>query len=236
MTLANIARWTGRLHKWLGLVVAIQLLVWTASGLFFAVVAIERVRGEELYERPEDGPVDLARVHITGEQALAEVAEDRPYRVTLRNLGPDPVYEIRAAIGTFLVSAETGRIVSPVLEPAARKILSAAWQGPGELESLELLAAAPRETGLKGRVWAARFSGKGNPTLYLNPNSGAVGPLRTDLWRTYDFLWALHIMDYDERESFNHPLIIGAALLALTVVLLGVMLLIHRAVRGVLFR
>lgn len=236
MTSAHFARWVGRLHKWLGLIVAVQLLIWTATGLFFTVFAIERIRGDDLFIQAETQAVDLSRVAISLEQALEEVAEDRPTTATLRNLGPDPVYEIRAAIGVFLVSAETGRIVSPIREETARNILTASWRGEGALVSVELLDEAPRETGQTGKIWAGTFAGRGNPTLYVNAATGAVGPVRTDLWRTYDFLWALHIMDYEERENFNHPLIVAAAIFALSVVLLGITLLIQRATRGVLFR
>lgn len=236
MNRAHFAFWIRRLHKWLGLIVGIQLLIWTVTGLFFTLFAIERVRGDDMFVQPEAAIVDLSRVNITVAQALEEVAEDRPTSATLRSLGNDPVYEIRAAIGVFLVSAETGRIVSPIQERTARQIMTDAWRGEGALQSLELIEEAPRETGQSGRVWAGRFEGRGSPTLYVNAATGAVGPVRTDLWRTYDFLWALHIMDYSERENYNHPLIIAAAILALSVILLGVTLLIQRAARGVLFR
>ncbi len=236
MTSAHFAFWIGRLHKWLGLIVFIQLFIWTATGLFFTVFAIERIRGDDLFVKPEAQIVDLSRVNITLAQALAEAGEDQPTAATLRNLGPDPVYEIRADIGVFLISAESGRIVSPIQEETARNILNAAWRGQGELTAVELLDEAPRESGQSGKIWAGRFTGDGNRTLYVNATTGAVGPVRSDLWRTYDFLWALHIMDYDERENFNHPLIVAAAILALSVVLLGITLLIQRAARGVLFR
>ena len=32
-------------HRWLGLIVSIQLLMWTASGLFFSIPDITDVRG-----------------------------------------------------------------------------------------------------------------------------------------------------------------------------------------------
>ena len=48
--------------------------------------------------------------------------------LTLKPLAGDPVYEIRAEIGTFLVSAETGERIE-VDEPLARRIAAAAWAG-----------------------------------------------------------------------------------------------------------
>jgi hypothetical protein len=35
--------------------------------------------------------------------------------------------------------------------------------------------------------------------------------MRGDTWRTWDFFWMLHNMDYVNRKSFNHPLIIFVA-------------------------
>ena len=39
--------------------------------------------------------------------------------------------------------------------------------------------------------------------------------MRGDTWRTWDFFWMLHNMDYVNRKSFNHPLIIVVAFGAL---------------------
>ena len=87
---------------------------------------------------------------------------------------------------------------------------------------------------MPGHVWAAHLAGAGRPILWLRAATGELGPARTELWRTYDFLWSLHIMDYAGRENYHHPLIIAAAILALSTVLFGVALLIHRYTRRVL--
>lgn len=34
-----------KLHKWLGVVIGLQLLLWTASGVYFAWIPIDEVRG-----------------------------------------------------------------------------------------------------------------------------------------------------------------------------------------------
>lgn len=227
----RLARRIASLHKWLGLIVGAQLLIWTGTGLFFTVIHITDVRGEHLVRPAAQNVVDLSRVKLTSLDALQRTAEDRPQRVVLRSLAGTPVYEVRAEIGVFVVSAETGDILSPIPEALARDVALATWAGDGELTEMELLATGPRESGVSGPVWAARFSGEGNRTLYINAATGEAGAVRTDLWRTYDFLWGLHIMDYRERENFNHPLIVAAAILALSTVLFGIALLAHRFTR-----
>lgn len=228
----RLARRVADLHKWLGLIVGAQLLIWTATGLFFTAFAIADVRGDALMRPQASNSIDMSRVKLSSTDALKVVVEDRPTQVTLRNLAGEPVYEIRAELGVFLVSAETGQVMSPISEDLARRIATDAWAGEGTVQSISLIEKAPREAGGSGKMWAARFPGEGNRVLYVSATTGAPGPVRTDLWRTYDFLWSLHIMDYEEGENFNHPLIVAAAVLALSVVLFGIVLLVHRFTRG----
>jgi len=94
------------------------------------------------------------------------------------------------------------------------------------------METAPRESGLPGEAWAIRFKGEGNPTLYVSAVNGKVSAPRTDLWRTYDFLWQLHLMDWGLNENFNTPWMVAAAILALSTVLFGIALLTHRFTRG----
>jgi hypothetical protein len=230
----RLARRIAQVHKWLGLIVGIQLVIWTSTGLFFTSFAIADIHGDHLRRAPEQTHVDVSRVKLSTTDALRAVVEDHPSEVILKSVAGEPVYEIRAQIGVFLVSAETGAIISPVPEEAARTIATSAWLGSGKLLHTDLIDKAPREAGLQGQVWAAHFEGKGHPIIYVSATNGDLGPVRTDLWRTYDFLWSLHIMDYDERENFHHPLIIAAAILALSTVLFGVALLLHRFTRGLI--
>jgi hypothetical protein len=225
---ARIAYFVGRAHKWLALVVGAQLVVWTLTGLVFTLFDIRQIRGEHLWRAPELQEIDLSTVRVQLPEALASVAEDRPRRASLRLLGQTPVWEIEAEIGAFLVSATTGEVVSPISEEQAMALARAAWRGEPGAAIATLHDPAPRESGIKGAAWAVRFPGEGEPVLYVRVADGRIGPARTDLWRTYDFLWGLHIMDYRERENFNHPLIIAAAVLAVTTSLFGVALLVHR--------
>jgi len=59
-------------------------------------------------------------------------------------------------------------------------------------------------------------------SLYLEPWTGEILARRTSRWRVFDFFWMLHIMDFDTRDDFNHPLLQAAALLGLIIALSGV--------------
>ena len=60
--------------------------------------------------------------------------------------------------------------------------------------------------------------------IYVDATSGRLRAVRTNSWRLFDFLWSLHIMDYDEREDFNHWLIKLLAIMSLVTVLSGLSL------------
>ena len=231
----RIARLVASIHKWLGLIVAIQFVVWTGTGLFMASFNLVDVRGEKLVHPPAHMlPVDMSRVKISSTEALASVAEDRPFNATLKMLAGKPVYEIRAEIGGFLVSAEDGSLLSPLSEDLARNLAAAAWVAQSQLVLVEELDKAPKESGLNGQVWAAHFQGDGHPTLYISAVSGQISAPRTDLWRVYDFFYGLHLMDYTNHENANNLWTIALAVLAASTVLFGIVLLIHRFTRNVL--
>lgn len=228
----RLARRIASIHKWLGLIVGLQLVVWTGSGLFFAAIHITDIRGEHLvHPAGHAAPMDGSRIKFSSTDALKAVAEDRPIEVALRPLAGEPVYEVRGEIGTFLVSAETGeRIV--VDEARARALAQEKWIEQGAIVGVTLLEVAPKESGLPGEAWSVRFRGEGNPVLYVSAVNGRVSSPRTDLWRTYDFLWQLHLMDWGLNENFNTPWMLAAAIFALSTVLFGIALLVHRFTRG----
>jgi len=231
----RLARRIATIHKWLGLIVAAQLLVWTTTGLFMASFHLVQVRGDALvHPASHAAPMNMAKVKLSSTEALKSVVEDRPLQLTLRPLAGEPVYEINSELGVFLVSAETGELMSPVSEELAKKIATSAWAGTGALKSMELIATPPREAGLSGQAWAAHFEGEGNPTLWISANNGQVAPPRTDLWRIYDFFYGLHLMDWVDHENANQPWTIALAILALSTVLFGIALLVHRFTRGLI--
>ena len=75
-------------------------------------------------------------------------------------------------------------------------------------------------------TWQVNFSDWANTSLYVSNIEARVITARSDIWRVFDFLWMLHIMDYDERDDFNNPLVILMATLGLFFVLSGVILVI----------
>ena len=75
-----------------------------------------------------------------------------------------------------------------------------------QVASLHELTLAVREHELP--IWQVDFRDEKNSSYYVSGTIGESLERRNDSWRCWDFFWMLHNMDYAERTSFNHPLII----------------------------
>ena len=63
----------------------------------------------------------------------------------------------------------------------------------------------------EGPMWRVDFDDAENTSAYFAADTGQFLVARSDGWRLWDFFWMLHNMDYLNRASFNHPLIIAVA-------------------------
>lgn len=77
-------------------------------------------------------------------------------------------------------------------------------------------------------MWLVELADRDDTHVYVDARTGEVTARRNATWRVYDFLWSLHIMDYREREDFRHPLLVIAAVLAVTTAATGSVLWLLR--------
>ena len=60
--------------------------------------------------------------------------------------------------------------------------------------------------------------------IYINPMTGSISAIRSDSWRLWDLFWALHIMDYQDRDNINNLLLKILSILALVTSISGIAL------------
>lgn len=222
-------KWWFSIHKWVGLVVGLQILAWTVSGLFMTWYPIDRVRNEHLIREAKPRDLHGATNLISAEKAI-EAAQAPVSRIELVDIAGRWMWRIDSAgKAHMLIDAEKGRIVSPLDESAAREIALADYAGTASIKSAVLITKDPPiEYRSVLPVWQIVVDDADNTHLYVAPLTGRVVARRSGLWRTYDFLWSLHIMDYSEREDFNHWPIVLMSLLGLTLTVTGIGLLVIR--------
>jgi uncharacterized iron-regulated membrane protein len=231
-------RWSLQLHKWIGLVVGLQVLGWVLGGLIMTAIPIERVRSEQHIAtfQPDLLPLDRA---ISAEAAGA-AAGIRPVEETLRSTLRGPVWTLKDADGrTHVLNALTGRPMAPMTPAEARLMAGIAYQGSGRPVAVSFLPTPPQEAGKKGPLWRVEFNDPERTAFYLSPDTGEVVTRRSNVWRFYDFFWRIHILDFKTGDNFNHPLIVGAAAATLLMTVTGLVLLwirLSRDLAGVLAR
>jgi hypothetical protein len=222
-------KWWFQIHKWVGLIVGLQILAWTVSGLYMTWFPIEQVRSEHLIREAKPRDLRAAKNLISPERAV-EAVKASVSRLELVDIAGRWMWRIDSAGKPhMLIDAEKGQVISPLDEAEARRIAAADYAGKGTMAAATLIKDKPPiEYRRALPVWQVAFDDEDQTRLYIEPLTGKVVARRSDLWRTYDFLWSLHIMDYSEREDFNHWPIILFALLSLALTITGIGLVVIR--------
>ena len=202
MRLPALARTT---HKWLALIIAIQAVFWTLGGVYMTAVHIDIIHGDRLVKAQPSVPINISGL-VEPAHLLHLVPGLRSARLE-RQLG-EPVYIVESDSGKALFDARTGAKLSPLTEAQARARAKALFAEPGDVVSAEYITKAPLEVQTRPvPLWRVEFEGAWRPTFYISPYTGELVTRRHDLWRTFDFVWMFHIMDYDDRQDVNNPLI-----------------------------
>jgi len=211
---------SAKIHKWLALLMALQILFWFVSGLFFAVFPIERVRSEHViaeaaaapvpFDVAADGLLRLGSAGVTGEKIEIRVLLGRPVALIGGRAGRPVLYDLGSA-----------RPISPLAMNAAARIAEADHAGDARAARVERVTENSPEYRGPLPAWRVDFDDGAARSLYVAADTGAVAARRSTLWRVYDFLWGLHIMDWRGHENFNSPLLIAATALGLVVIATG---------------
>jgi len=192
-------------HKWFALVIGVQAVFWAVSGLYMTAVHIDIIHGDRLVRAPSEKP--LAMDGLVEPAHLAHLAPGMTSARLATQLG-QPVYIVDSSEGQALFDARTGEKLSPLDAAQASARAQERFAETGKVIRAELLTKAPLEVQTRPMpLWRVDFEGAWNPTFYISPSTGELVSRRHDLWRTFDFVWMFHIMDYDDRQDMNNLLI-----------------------------
>lgn len=214
-----------KVHKWLTLIIGVQALFWVGGGLYMTAVHIDIIHGDHLVRPPVAQPIVMEG--LVDPSAILKSA-DGAQRFRLDHQLGHPVYIASRKGERFLFDARTGNRLPAIDAAGARLRAEHIYAGKGGVRELELMHQVPGE--IRGRaapIWRVQFEGLWRPTLYLSSQTGELVARRHDLWRAFDFVWMLHIMDYDERENVNNLLLKIATWMMVLTTLTGAWLLLY---------
>ncbi len=228
-------------HRWLGLVVGVQLLVWSVSGFTFTVLNIDNVHGDLERNTDPPPPVRVDRDLISPADALAALADngidgESVTRISLRERFGQTVYELfdagRHPLGA--VDAVSGEFIARISQDQARTAARADFLPQAAILSTELFEGEPPSEFRGGAmpVYRVILDHPKKPHLYISPVTGRVLTRRNKPWRIFDFFWMLHIMDYSHRDNFNHWLLTTMSAIAIVTSASGLALWLWRLPRN----
>lgn len=187
-----------KIHRYLSIFIAIQLLLWTISGIYFAFNKIELIRGEQ-YRLPLDKEF---RIFTRLDQ---QIIEENINGIKTYSTYPDGKKINVLTQEEALVIAKIKTSLIPI--------------------NATLITEDSAGSEYRGRplpLYKISTDTKDKINIYVNPMTGDILSIRSDSWRIWDFFWALHIMDYKDRENINNILLKIFSILALVTSVSGI--------------
>lgn len=214
------------MHKWLGLIIGLQILIWLATGLYMVVIDIDFIHGDPLVRNMQQA-VTVPDSHI-------KMATLRTMYRDVTDIGIRPVmektfYTVTTPGKRYLIDPQTGEITSPLDEKTAREIARYHFAGDAPVVSASLITSDPPMEIQTRRLplWRIDFADRFSTSFYIDPYTGGLATRRHQYWRIFDFMWMLHIMDYKERADTHSPLLITAQISGLIFSTSGLWLLFY---------
>lgn len=220
-------------HRYLGIFIGIQFLLWTVSGLFFSWTNIDEIHGDHL--REDRNSIKSIAGTISPDDIQSELLKIDPNSLVtsfrIVNFLDTNYYEVvwkdkEKKKSTILFSAETGQKRGAVTQQEAEKIAGSSLVKNSKIIQTEYLTKENvgshheyREKPLP--AWAVSFDHPEGLTVYLSASNGQVQSFRTNNWRVFDFLWMLHTMDFIGRDDINNWALRIFSLLSIVMIISG---------------
>lgn len=226
------------LHKWLSLIVGIQLMLWLATGLYFNLMDFKKASGNahRLYFEHKG---NLADFNLT---PLSTLQADKAIEVKIVWLLSKPYYQLIFKQGQHSYQKSESRLYDATSgkEHIFEKqqiidIAQGSYSGGGELTSVEL-AQPPFADYVQQQnpMWQVNVKDELNTTIYLDAVTGQIIRHANDDSRLKDLMFKLHFMDYQATGDFNNWLIIIFAIATLVFAITGVIWLVQLYQNGML--
>lgn len=213
------AKWIRKSHRYLGIFLGIQFLMWTISGMYFSWTDIDQIHGDH-FKR-----VEVAEAGFTGLLGVDSLGVQAPITsLELINIGGEPFYWINES---ELFHALTGERRAGISEVEALQVARLYMLPELEVSGVRKIESVDTHHEYRGNplpAYEISYRSQENLKSYVALNNGAFQTVRHRNWRWFDFLWMTHTMDYQTRDDFNTTLLRVFSLMGLITVLSGFVL------------
>lgn len=218
-----------KLHRYLGLILGIQFLLWTVGGIYFSWSNMDEIHGD-LNRNPSE-LISVNSELISPSLILKQLKErgefDSIKELKLIGILGKPFYQIHyfpdaAALtdhsahagmskpAVQLADAVSGVLRGPLTESEAVEIAKSAFNTDSKVIEVKRLeeTSSHHEYRLNPLpAFAISFDHPSRSTVFISTELGTIQKIRNQKWRIFDFLWMMHTMDYEGRDNFGNLLL-----------------------------
>ncbi len=206
-------------HKYLSILISIQLLLWTISGIYFAFNQIELIRGEQ-YRLTQVFSIDLSKINLI---------LDSVQSIQVARRFDEEILIVRKEAGTEYLDLG-GATLDKISREEAKVIVSNVTSlTPLAVEEINDPEPGSEYRGRNLPLFKVTTKDQENDEInvYVDAISGQVVAIRSAGWRLWDLMWGLHIMDWETRDEINNWLLKLFSVLALISSLTGVFIFLR---------
>jgi uncharacterized iron-regulated membrane protein len=208
-----------RTHRYLGVIIGIQFILWTVGGLYFSWNNIDNVHGDHLRKSVSFLQADMQVVSpsLALQSLRSKVQIDSIHSIQLIRVLDKPVYQVRYFKGHSgegshhhvhyaLADASTGALRPPLTKDEAVAIAQEQIIQGAQVERVEYLEQVNKHSEYRELPLPAYAISYKEPacTIYIAAETGTFQTIRHNQWRVFDFLWMLHTMDYEGRDNLGN--------------------------------
>lgn len=234
-----------KIHRYLGLLLGIQFLLWTAGGIYFSWSNMDEIHGD-LNKNPIPAisanldfksPKDVIQVIESSGNKLDSITEikliqilGKPYYQIFSSHSPTSQHANHGKATTHyvqLADALTSELRAPLSKDEAIAVAKLGFKGSSKVTNVTYLEQTSSHHEYRSGplpAYAISFDHPSKSTVFVATELGTIQKIRNDKWRIFDFLWMLHTMDYQGRDDFGNFLLRAFSIFGLFTIISGFIL------------
>lgn len=219
MVKRKTAKWIRKSHRYLGIFLGLQFLMWTISGIYFSWTDIDAIHGDH-FKNMEYHPQAFTGLMAPSELNLKVGINS----IEIRDINNVPYYWVNQK---QLFNALDGKVKSSINKDEALYIAGNHIKKELQVNDVAFIEKVDTHHEYREKLLPAyviSYKGQENLKVYVSAIDGKFQTVRHRDWRIFDFLWMTHTMDYEGRDDFNTTVLRAFSLLGLITVLSGFLL------------
>lgn len=220
------SRFFRRWHRRISVVVAMQMVIWIATGLYFNLMdsqwySTHHNKAEQVESQCQPDIVSLQQLTLSEAPVYIELKQNSLGCYLL--IHHKNVFHQYQKMQARTFDASTGQELSNLSKPEVLSLAQNSYQGPGEITGLARMASGTSSNSKQQNpVWRVDFDDEVGTSVYIHSVTREVIRHENDNSRFHQLMFTLHFMDYFGTGGFNHWLLKLFAVMALLLTATGI--------------